>query len=144
MPIEGEVDNSDYENVESAQCQAILQRGAAAIVEQGVQVLKVVADMVMSGTLQKIFDDWTERGLETHVGSFLVPSFLRTVTKELRGNASSPDPRSHLLQLSHRLFSAGSTHARVSQAKTLEEFVASYTGPNLRWETIGIVLALAG
>lgn len=142
-PSGGDMDNSGDEDIESAQCQAIL-RGGTAIVEQGVQVLEMVADIVMRGTLQRIFDHWVERDLESHAGSFLVASFLRTITSELCNEASSPDKRSHLTQLSHRLFNAGSVPVEVSQAKTLDDFVTRHTGRNLRWETIGTVLALAG
>ena len=121
-----------------------------ALVEQGVQILELVTRLAVHGTLQRVLTTCADRGIESHLGSFLVPSFLHGIDVELRkhgtstGTSTNANRRLHLTAMSRRLCRTGNRPVEINGARTLGEFSSCHTGPNLRWETIGIMLALMG
>lgn len=138
--ILGSAGHGQPDEEDAAQHRVIVRNDPTAI-EEGIKVLEVLADIVTSGTLQRVFEQWSHHGLEGHAGSFMAPVFLATTATELGGTEGRP---LRLFELSHRLFGAASNDVDASQTVTLDDFIKCYTGANLRWETIGTILALAG
>lgn len=115
-----------------------------AMIEEGVQLLDLFLGSAMDETFRRLFSEWKGNGLESHVGSFLVQPFVDTIKQEIARLQQSENWRSGLPALSQRLFEMSSRPIEIHRAMTLQDFVNQYTGPNLRWETIGVILTLAG
>ncbi|PCG98149.1 hypothetical protein PENOC_064700 [Penicillium occitanis (nom. inval.)] len=114
------------------------------LIEQGVHILELVVGLVVHGTLRRVLLDCTERGLESHLGAFLVSSFVTTIELEVQRLDPNANLQSQFKALSRRLCITGTTPVDVVNVRTVGELANRYTGPNLRWEAIGVVLALMG
>jgi hypothetical protein len=114
------------------------------LIEQGVHILELVVGLVVHGTLRRVLLDCTERGLESHLGAFLVSSFVTTIELEVQRLDPNANRQSQFKALSRRLCITGTTPVDVVNVRTVGELANRYTGPNLRWEAIGVVLALMG
>lgn len=111
---------------------------------EGAQLFELFLSSAIDNTFRQIFSEWTGNGLESHVGAFLVQPFVDSVTEEIAYLRRSEDRQSDLLTLSRHLFENSSRDVDIHRSMTLQEFVGRYTGSNLRWETVGVVLTLAG
>lgn len=123
---------------------AVRSMDGRAMIEEGGELLELFMGSAMEDNFGRVFSEWKGNGLESHVGSFLVQPFLDTMKQEMDGVQQSGNSRSGLLTLSQRLFEASSRPVEICRATTLEDFVRQYTGPNLRWEVVGVMLTLAG
>lgn len=115
-----------------------------AMIEEGVQLLELFTGSAMENNFSRVFSEWKGNGLESHVGSLLFQPFLDTIKHEMDRLQQSENWRSGLPALSQRLFQMGSRPVEIHRAMTLGDFIHQYTGPNLRWETVGVILTLAG
>jgi hypothetical protein len=111
---------------------------------EGAQLLETLASSKINTTIARFFSDWKENGLESHVGAFLVQPFADAVIEEIVTLQRSESFRSDLLALSQRLFENSSRAVEIHRVMTLQDFINQYTGPNLRWETMGVILTLVG
>ncbi|KIH87273.1 c6 zinc finger domain containing protein [Sporothrix brasiliensis 5110] len=112
----------------------MLVMSGAAMIEEGAQVLELLARLFTQGIVQQLFAEWMGKGLEVHLGSLLVRPFLDSFDRVL----DTPS------LLSRRLFHATKVPTDVDSSASLNDFADKYTGRNLRWETVGLILALAG
>ncbi|CAK7231722.1 hypothetical protein SBRCBS47491_008027 [Sporothrix bragantina] len=124
----------------------MLVMSGTAMIEEGAQVLELLTTLYTHGILQQLFEEWMGKGLEIHVGSLLVQPFLDSIGDVLSTITASSAPNWHegALVLSRRLFHAAKASTDVDGTASVKDFADKYTGPNLRWETVGLVLALAG
>ncbi|KXG45678.1 Peptidase M19, renal dipeptidase [Penicillium griseofulvum] len=111
---------------------------------EGAQLLETLASSKINNTIAHFFYDWKGNGLESHVGAFLVQPFADAVIEEIVTVQRSENFRSDLLALSQRLFENSSRIVEIHRLMTLQDFINQYTGPNLRWETMGVILTLVG
>ncbi|KAJ5383022.1 transcriptional regulator family: Fungal Specific TF [Penicillium concentricum] len=111
---------------------------------EGAQLLETFASSKIHNIIERFFSDWKGNGLESHVGAFLIQPFADAVIKEFVTLQHSQNFRSDLLALSQRLFENSSRAVDIHRLMTLQGFIDQYTGPNLRWETMGVILTLVG
>lgn len=112
----------------------MLVMSGTAMIEEGAQVLELLTRFFNQGVLQHLFEEWMGKGLEVHVGSLLVQPFLDSFGSVL----DSPSA------LSRRLFHATKMSTDIGGSASMQDFADKYTGQRLRWETVGLILALAG
>lgn len=117
---------------------------SGAMIKEGVQLLEVFLGYAMEDAFGRDFARWKGNGLESHVGAFLVQPFLDTIRAEIDRLQQSDNWRACLPALSQRLFEMSSRPVEIHRAMTLQDFIHQYTGQNLRWETVGFILTLAG
>lgn len=122
----------------------VLSMNSTVMIEEGVQILDLFLGFVMDDNLENIFQEWTGNGLELHLGAFLVRPFVNTIADEITHLQQAERWRDGLAALSQRLFDKSNNPVDVRGAMTLQDFVDQYTGPNLRWETVGVILTLIG
>lgn len=113
----------------------MLVMSGTAMIDEGAQVLELLTPLFTHGILQQLFEEWMGKGLEIHVGSLLVRPFLDSIASVMSEGA---------LALSRRLFHTTKAPTDVDGTASLQDFADKYTGRNLRWETVGLILALAG
>lgn len=111
---------------------------------EGAQLLELLLNPAIENNLKQIILEWTGNGLESHVGAFLVKPFFDSITGEIARLRRSENRQSDLLTLSRHLFENSSRDVNVHRSMTLQDFLGRYMGSNLRWETVGVVLTLAG
>ncbi|KAJ5951090.1 transcriptional regulator family: Fungal Specific TF [Penicillium vulpinum] len=111
---------------------------------EGAQLLETLSSSRFNTTIMRFFSDWKGNGLESHVGAFLIQPFADAVIEEIFTLQRSENFRSDLLALSQRLFENTSRAVDITRLMTLQGFIDQYTGPNLRWETMGVILTLVG
>ncbi|KAL1896100.1 hypothetical protein Sste5346_004840 [Sporothrix stenoceras] len=112
----------------------MLVMSGTAMIEEGAQVLELLTRFFTQGVLQHLFEEWMGKGLEVHVGSLLVQPFLDSFGSAM----DSPQA------LSRRLFHATKMSTDIDGSASMQDFADKYTGHHLRWETVGLILALAG
>ncbi|CAK7207447.1 hypothetical protein SEUCBS139899_010257 [Sporothrix eucalyptigena] len=140
----GDVDAPGAGEPSSLQGTMLVMSGTA-IIEEGAQVLELLTTLYTHGILQQLFEEWMGKGLEIHVGSLLVRPFLDSIASVLSTVTQSPaNWHEGALVLSRQLFHAAKASTDVDGSASLQDFADKYTGRNLRWETVGLVLALAG
>ncbi|OAA53612.1 Zn(2)-C6 fungal-type DNA-binding domain protein [Niveomyces insectorum RCEF 264] len=122
----------------------MLVMSGTAMVEEGAQVLELLTTLLTHGILQHLFEEWMGKGLEVHVGSLLVRPFLDSIADVMAPVQQAAGYQAGLLVLSRRLFNAAKISTEINGTVSLPEFAEQYTGQNLRWETVGLILALAG
>ncbi|KAJ5158838.1 Peptidase M19 renal dipeptidase [Penicillium coprophilum] len=111
---------------------------------EGAQLLEALVSSKIHNVIERLFVDWKGNGLESHVGAFLIQPFADAIIKEIVTLQQSENLRSDLLALSQRLFENSSRAVDIHRLMTLQGFIDQYTGPNLRWETMGVILTLVG
>lgn len=122
----------------------VFHDGGTTMVEEGARILELFVDAMVDGSLQKMFDDWKDCGMESHLGAFLVAPFFDTITDFITRINLQTDRQAELLACSRHLFDIGREPIHAQKSTTLHDYANQHTGGNLRWEAIGIVLALAG
>lgn len=121
-----------------------LSMNRLAMIEDGVSILDMLLAVMVDNFLDRVFSTWKGCGLESHLGSFLVGSFVDTMSHEINQLQSSNGWRANLFALSQRIFDRGSRPVELDTSTTLRDFVGHFTGPSLRWETVGVILTLIG
>ncbi|KAI3129358.1 transcriptional regulator family: Fungal Specific TF [Penicillium roqueforti] len=111
---------------------------------EGAQLLETLTSSKINNTVMHFFSDWKGNGLESHVGAILIQPFADAVIEEIVTLQHSKNFRSDLLALSQRLFENSSRPVEIHRLMTLQGLIDQYTGPNLRWETMGAILTLVG
>mgnify|MGYP006873471806 CR=1 FL=1 len=115
-----------------------------AMIEEGAQLLELFMGSDMENNFVRVFSEWKGNGLESHIGSFLVQPFLDSIKQETERSQQSENWRTGLPALAQRLFKTSSRSVEIHRTMSLPDFIHQYTGPNLRWETVGVILTLAG
>uniref|UniRef100_A0A093XMK4 Uncharacterized protein YbbC n=2 Tax=Talaromyces marneffei PM1 TaxID=1077442 RepID=A0A093XMK4_TALMA len=123
---------------------AVLRADSSKMVEEGVQLLETFLDYLADDAFRQLFSEAKGNGLQTHLGTFLLFPFFESLANEIDIIRQSEDRQSSLFALSQRLFEKANQPVEIHSAMTLEEFAAQYTGLNLRWETVGLIITLAG
>ncbi|KKY23200.1 putative c6 transcription factor [Phaeomoniella chlamydospora] len=116
----------------------------AVKVEDGANVLNTMVDSVKFDDFRNLFLDWYGRGSELNLGMPYLKFFVDAVAAEITAIRQSSDKRTSLLDLSRRLFENGNKPLVITVSTTLKDFCDQYTGVNLRWETVGVILTFIG
>lgn len=123
---------------------AVLRADSSKMVGEGVQLLETFLDYLADDAFRQLFSEARGSGLQTHLGTFLLFPFFESLANEIDFIRHSQNRQESLFALSQRLFEKANQPVEIHSAMTLEEFAAQYTGLNLRWETVGIIITLAG
>lgn len=123
---------------------AVIRVDSRKLIDEGVQLLNSFLGYLAGDAFRQLFSDSKGGGLEGHLGGFLVYPFFDSLVSEINVIGQSPNRHTNLVALSRRLFEKASQPVEIHAAMSLQDFCAQYTGPNLRWETIGLILTLAG
>ena len=116
----------------------------SASIMEGTHLLESIITSNLDASLNAIFSSWKDNGLESHVGAFLVQPFLNSIADKLAQLRQDEHQKAGLLNLSRALFENSSQNVRIRRSMNLQDFIEQYTGSNLRWESLGVVLTLAG
>lgn len=114
------------------------------MVEEGVQLLDTFLEYLSHEAFRAIFSGTNMSGLEAHLGFFLLSPFFESIMNEVELLKLSQNRQDTLYTLSQRLFENANQPVEIHEFLTLHDFISQYTGPNLRWETVGLIVALAG
>lgn len=114
------------------------------MVDEGVQLLGSFLDYLADDAFRQVFSGWKDSGLQDHLGTFLIYPFFDSLVNEINLIRQSQNQQASLVALSQRLFEKANQPADVHRSMTLLEFSAQYTSSNLRWETVGLIITLAG
>lgn len=114
------------------------------MVEEGVQLLDTFLDYLSREPFRTTFSETKVSGLESHLGFSLLGSFLDSLTNEVELLKLSQNRQDSLYTLSQRLFENANQQVEIHESMALHDFASQYTGPNLRWETVGLIITLAG
>ncbi|EFX04846.1 c6 zinc finger domain containing protein [Grosmannia clavigera kw1407] len=136
-------EHAGLSNEEASRMDA-LSMNRLSMIEDGVSILDMLLAVMVDDFLDRVFTAWKGCGLESHLGSFLVSSFVDTMSQEINLLQSSHSWRANLFALSQRIFDRGSQPVELDTSTTLRDFVNHFTGPSLRWETVGVILTLIG
>lgn len=126
---------------------AVLQADSRKLIDDGVQLLDSFLNYLAEDGIRQLFSDskGENEGLEAHLGGFLVYPFFDSLVGEVDSIRRSPlNRRATLVSLSRRLFEKAGDRVEIHAGMSLADFSAQYTGANLRWETIGLIITLAG
>lgn len=116
----------------------------SASTTEGAQLLELLVVSSVDDTFGQIFSEWRGNGLESHVSAFLIQPFVDSITEEISRLRRSENRQSDLFAASRHLSENSSREVDIHRSMTLQDFVGRYTGSNLRWETVGVVLTLSG
>lgn len=123
---------------------AVLRADSSRMVDEGVQLLETFLDYLADGDFRQLFSEAKGSDLQTHLGTFLLFPFFESLANEIDTIRQSENRQASSFALSQRLFEKANEPVEIHSAMTLEEFAAQYTGLNLRWETVGLIITLAG
>ncbi|KAL6229412.1 hypothetical protein BDW75DRAFT_245760 [Aspergillus navahoensis] len=109
--------------------------------ESGLEVIKFLYRNTIWETLIRKFYD---SHLITVVSKLVIDAILQSLRRIFDALDREKDVEEQLCYLVQRIFQS-SAHPLISHASmTVEEYFASFTDENLRWEVVGLVLATAG
>lgn len=128
---------------ERARFSATQSINSASIME-GAHLLETIVMSRLDASLNDIFSSWKNNGLESHVGAFLIQPFLNSISDKLAQLREGEHQKTELLNMSRCLFENSSQYVEIRRYMTLQDFIDQYTGSNLRWESLGAVVTLAG
>lgn len=114
------------------------------MVEEGVQLLDTFLEYLSHEAFRATFSGTNMSGLEAHLGFSLLSPFFESLVNEVELLKLSQNRQDTLYTLSQRLFENANQPVEIHEFLTLHDFISQYTGPNLRWETVGLIIALAG
>ncbi|KAL3256614.1 hypothetical protein ABHI18_007448 [Aspergillus niger] len=123
---------------------AVLRADSSKMVDEGVQLLETFLDYLADDDFRQLFSEAKGSDLQTHLGTFLLFPFFESLVNEIDIIRQSENRQASSFALSQRLFEKANEPVEIHSAMTLEEFAAQYTGLNLRWETVGLIITLAG
>jgi hypothetical protein len=114
------------------------------MIEEGVQLLDTFIGYLAQDGLKHALLGAETSGLAAHLGFTLFSHFFESLTKEVEVLNLSRSRQDTLYTLSQRLFENANQAVEINRPLTLHDFISQYTGPNLRWETVGLIITLAG
>ena len=123
---------------------AVLRADSRKMVDEGVQLLGSFLDYLADDAFRQLFSDWKGSGLQGHLGTFLIYPFFDSLVNEINLIRQSENRQASLAALSQRLFEKANQPVDIHRSMTLQDFSAQYTSSNLRWETVGLIITLAG
>ncbi|CAG8887914.1 unnamed protein product [Penicillium egyptiacum] len=107
--------------------------------QSGVDVLRFLYNLTVYDMLIARF---YVRTLNIIVPKIIMDELLRSVRQIFDGFSS--DPTAQLQELANQIFQNTSRPMRTHKSMSVEEYCASFTGRNLRWEALGSIVALCG
>jgi hypothetical protein len=107
--------------------------------QSGVDVLRFLYNLTVRETLVEKF---YLRTWNTIVPKMVMDETLRSVRSIFESFLT--DPTTQLQELSNQIFQNTSRPMRTHKAMTIKEYIASFTGRNLRWEALGSIFTLCG
>jgi hypothetical protein len=107
--------------------------------QSGVDVLRFLYNLTVR---QPLIEKFYLRTYKTIVPKVVMDETLRSVQNIFK--SFPPDPTTQLEELSNQIFQNTSRPMRTHKAMTIEEYCASFTGRNLRWEALGSIFTLCG
>lgn len=120
-------------------------RPAASIaISDGAQLLEFLFRPSTVDLLHQVLMKWHGKGLESHVSEFLAKPVLDTIIEDRSEYDKSKPSTADLMERARRVFEMSSQPVNVSRSMTFAQFIEQYTGPNLRWESIGVLVTLIG
>ena len=143
LAVRNEASRSDPSGQHSSR-DAVLRADSRKMVDDGVQLLGSFLDYLADDAFRQLFSDWKSSGLQGHLGTFLIYPFFDSLANEINIIQQLQNRQSSLVALSQRLFEKASQPVDIHRSMTLQEFSAQYTSSNLRWETVGLIITLAG
>ena len=124
---------------------AVLRADSSKMVDEGVQLLDSLLHYLADDCFRQLFSDATGGGvLDSHLGAFLIFPFFGSLVNEVDVIRRSQNRQASLFALSQRIFENANQPVEIHESSSLQEFSAQYTGQNLRWETVGLIITLAG
>lgn len=117
-------------------------------------ILSVEPDRIQSGVdallflynlkiRQKLIDRFYYRTWNVVVPRVMIEAIMKSIN-EIFDNMNPNDLRPQLQDLATKVFKNTSLSMTAHTSMTIEEYCASFTGPNLRWEVLGIIFSLCG
>lgn len=143
LAVRNEASRSDPSGQHSSR-DAVLRADSRKMVDEGVQLLGSFLDYLADDAFRQLFSDWKSSGLQGHLGTFLIYPFFDSLANEINVIQQLQNRQASLVALSQRLFEKASQPVDIHRSMTLQEFSAQYTSSNLRWETVGLIITLAG
>lgn len=116
----------------------------ADIVEECLAVFDQFIALLSIGSIQQILNEWDKQGLQAHLGSFLVQPVFSSMSDMLSTIQQAPDRLCTLLAWCRRLFTASNRSLKVDGQISMQDFTNQFTGPSLRWDSVGLILTLTG
>lgn len=123
---------------------AVLRADSSKMVDEGVQLLDTFLNYLADDCFRQIFSETKGTALESHLGAFLIFPFFGSLVNEVDLIRRSQNRQASLYALSQRIFEKANQPVEIHESFTLQDFSAQYTGQNLRWETVGLIITLAG
>ncbi|KAL2808410.1 hypothetical protein BJX63DRAFT_424636 [Aspergillus granulosus] len=109
--------------------------------QSALEVLKFLHRSTICDIMIRKFYSWH---LMVAVSHIIMEAILQSVRVVLDGLDSGQNFESQLQDLAYQIFRSSAHPLTVHGSMTVEEYCASFTGENLRWEALGIVLATSG
>jgi hypothetical protein len=120
-------------------------RPAASIaISDGAQLLEFLFRQSTVDLLHQVLLKWHGKGLESHVSEFLAKPVLDTIIEDRSEYSERKTGTADLTERARRVFEMSSRPVNISRSMTFAQFIEQYTGPNLRWESIGVLVTLIG
>ncbi|KAJ5997335.1 hypothetical protein N7522_008995 [Penicillium canescens] len=108
--------------------------------QSGVDVLRFLYNFkVRHALIEKFY----LRTCNTVVPKLVMDEILRSV-RVIFDNFNTTDPTAQLQELATQIFQNTARPMRTHKSMTAEEYCASFTGRNLRWEALGSIFTLCG
>lgn len=108
--------------------------------QSGVDVLRFLYNFkVRHALIEKFY----LRTWNTVVPKLVIDEILRSV-RVIFDNFNTTDPTAQLQELAMQIFQNTARPMRTHKSMTAEEYCASFTGRNLRWEALGSIFTLCG
>lgn len=107
--------------------------------QSGVDVLRFLYNLTDRETL---IENFYMRTWGTIVPRMVMDETLRSVRSIFESFPT--DPTTQLQELSNQIFQNTSRPMRTHKSMTIQEYCASFTGRNLRWEALGSIFTLCG
>lgn len=109
-------------------------------VQSGVEVLSFLYNLKIR---EKLMDGFYRKTWNVVVPKTVMDAIMNSID-EIFGTFDANDPKPQLQDLSTRMFQNTSRSMITHSSMTVEEYCASFTGSNFRWEALGNIFSLCG
>lgn len=109
-------------------------------VQSGVEVLSFLYNLKIR---QKLIDRFYHRTWNVVVPKVVMEAIMNSI-REIFDSFDPNDLKAELQDLSTRMFQNTSRSMATHSSMTVEEYCASFTGSNFRWEALGNIFSLCG
>lgn len=113
-------------------------------IQNGAGVLTLALNLRKLNATKILFSEWRGHSSEQFLGSTCATLFQESFSADMAEIEQSTDQINGVLSMSRRLFDNSTKPFDISDTMTVREFYSLYTGSNLRWETIGIIITFIG